>query len=138
MAQRPRASSSLTGSSFAYLSLLLVLPSLALNRLASSIDWRLLLGAPLAVSVIVFLAYRSDKRRAESGAWRIPEATLHLLEFIGGWPGGFLGQRAFRHKTAKISYQIVFWAIVLIYQLVAIDALTGWRFTSHLQRLIKG
>jgi uncharacterized membrane protein YsdA (DUF1294 family) len=119
------------------LSLLLVLPSLALNRLTSSLDWRLLLGVPLAASVIAFLAYRSDKRRAEAGAWRIPESTLHILELIGGWPGAFLGQRTFRHKTAKISYQIVFWAIVLVYQLVAIDALVGWRFTSEVRHLIK-
>ncbi|MDB6034689.1 MAG: hypothetical protein JWM16_5027 [Verrucomicrobiales bacterium] len=137
IAQRSRFSGRLTVSSLLCLSLLLVLPSLALNRLTSSLDWRLLLGAPLAASVIAFLAYRSDKRRAEAGAWRIPESTLHILELIGGWPGAFLGQRTFRHKTAKISYQIVFWAIVLVYQLVAIDALVGWRFTSEVRHLIK-
>jgi uncharacterized membrane protein YsdA (DUF1294 family) len=137
IAQKSGSSSSLTVSSLFCLSLLLVLPSIALSHLASVLDWRFLFGAPLAASVFAFLAYRSDKRRAEAGAWRIPESTLHILEVIGGWPGAFLGQRTFRHKTAKVSYQIVFWAIVLSYQLVAIDSLVGWRFTKSALRLIR-
>ena len=43
-----------------------------------------------------------------------------------------MGQRAFRHKTAKVSYQIVFRLIVLIHQLVAIDFLLDWRFSRDL------
>jgi uncharacterized membrane protein YsdA (DUF1294 family) len=137
IAQRSRTSASLSISSLLCFALLLVLPSLALIRLTSSLDWRLIWGAPLAASVFAFLAYRGDKRRAEAGAWRIPESTLHLLELIGGWPGAFLGQRTFRHKTAKVSYQIIFWIIVLIYQLVSLDALVGWRFSKGVVRLIR-
>src|SRR5688572_944160 len=89
---------------FLALALLFVIPGYALSRLAPSIDWRALLGVPLAVSAFAFFAYRSDKRRAEAGEWRIPESTLHLTALVGGWPGAFLAQRAFRHKTSKISF----------------------------------
>jgi uncharacterized membrane protein YsdA (DUF1294 family) len=119
------------------LALLLVVPAYALARLAALVDWRLLAGVPLAVSLFTFVAYRTDKRRAEAGEWRIPESTLHIAELAGGWPGTFLAQRTFRHKISKVSYQVVFWIIVLIHQMVALDSLAGWRFSKDLLHLIK-
>lgn len=116
---------------------LLVAPVIALSRLAPAIDWRILAGVPVAVSFFTWLAYWSDKRRAEAGEWRIPEATLHLGELLGGWPGAFLAQRQFRHKTAKVSYQIVFWLTVLVHQFVAVDFLLGWKLTKGLVQLFK-
>lgn len=116
---------------------LLVAPVLALWRLSPVIDWRVLVGVPLAVSFFTWLAYGSDKRRAEAGEWRIPEATLHLGELLGGWPGAFLAQRQFRHKTSKISYQILFWLVVLLHQFVAVDFLLGWRLTKGLLPFFK-
>jgi len=65
-----------------------------------------------AISPICFVALGLDKQRARNGKRRISEKTLHLLELWGGWPGGLLGQRAFRHKTRKLSYQLIFWLIV--------------------------
>src|SRR4030095_6278150 len=94
------------------LSLLLVIPAYALSRFAAFVDWRLIAGAPLTLSLLTFLAYRSDKHRAEFGEWRIPESTLHIAELVGGWPGAFLAQRTFRHKISKTSYQVEFWIIV--------------------------
>ena len=120
-----------------WLSLLLVLPAYALSRLTAFVDWRLLGVASLVVSLLTFLAYRSDKRRAEAGKWRIPESTLHLAELAGGWPGAFVAQRTFRHKTSKVSYQAVFWLIVLLHELVALDSLVDWRFTKEILHLIK-
>jgi uncharacterized membrane protein YsdA (DUF1294 family) len=119
------------------LAVLLVAPVIALSRLAPAIDWRILAGVPVAVSFFTWLAYWSDKRRAEAGEWRIPEATLHLGELLGGWPGAFLAQRQLRHKTAKVSYQIVFWLIVLVHQFVAVDFLLGWKLTKGLVQLFK-
>ncbi len=116
---------------------LLVVPAIALHRLASGIDWRVLVAVPLAGSLYSFFSYRSDKRRAEAGEWRIPESTLHLADLLGGWPGGFLAQRIFRHKTAKQSFQSVFWVVVLIHEFVAVDSLLGWRFTLRLIRFIE-
>lgn len=124
-------------SSCVCLLLLLTMPAYALSRIAMSVDWRLLGGVPLAMSLFTFLLYRSDKRRAEAGEWRIPESTLHAADLLGGWPGGFLGQRTFRHKTSKTSYQVEFWVIVLLHQSVALDSLAGWPLTKQAWHFIK-
>jgi len=116
---------------------LIVIPGYALSRLGAGIDWRLLVGVPLALSVFAFFIYRSDKRRAETGEWRTPEATLHLVSLIGGWPGAFLAMRVYRHKTAKGSFQILFWLIVILHQFIAIDSLNGWRMTTGVVHFVK-
>jgi uncharacterized membrane protein YsdA (DUF1294 family) len=127
----PRRRGSVSAVAFATLALLLVAPGCALARLAPWIDWRILLGAPISLSVLAFFAYRSDKLRAEAGAWRIPESTLQIFGLVGGWPGAFLAQRKFRHKTSKTSFQVVYWSVVVAHQFVAVDFLSGWRVTSH-------
>lgn len=119
------------------LGLLLVVPIWALSRLATWVDWRVLVSAPVAISAFTFLAYRSDKRSAEAGEWRVPESTLHLFELLGGWPGAFFAQQRFRHKVVKVSYQISFWLIVALHQFVALDSLVGWRFTKQLTQFIR-
>jgi uncharacterized membrane protein YsdA (DUF1294 family) len=68
-----------------------------------------------AMSVVAFQAYLVDKRAAVRDRRRIPETTLHLLELLGGWPGALLAQRLIRHKNAKLSYQVVFWVIVMVH-----------------------
>src|SRR5574343_80140 len=65
-------------------------------------------------SLIAFVAYALDKAAVRAGRWRTQESTLHLLALIGGWPGALLAQRQFRHKTAKTSFRVVFWATVLL------------------------
>jgi uncharacterized membrane protein YsdA (DUF1294 family) len=115
----------------------LILPVLALNRLTLWVDARLVFAVPLLASVVAFVLTRLDKRRAETSGRRIPETTLHLAEFVGGWPGAFLAQRFFRHKTAKLSYQVVFWLIVALHQLAAFDYLQDGRFSRDLIFLIK-
>jgi len=86
-------------------------------------------AAYLLLSVLAFLLYGIDKRRALSGGRRTPENTLHLIELLGGWPGALIAQQAFRHKTRKLSYQLLFWLIVLLHQAFWIDwLLLGRRF----------
>lgn len=125
----------MTGTSVLILGFLLLAPVWALSRLTGIIDARVLAGVPVAMSVFAFLAFRSDKRRGEAGAWRIPESTLHLISLFGGWPGAFLAQRAYRHKVSKMSFQFVFWSIVLMHQGAAVDALAGWSLAREAWRL---
>lgn len=87
-------------------------------------------------SVLAFFAYWRDKRSAERNGWRTPEQSLHLLELLGGWPGAFLAQQVFRHKTRKLSFQLVFWAIVLLHQLFWIDWLSGGRLLGWIGALM--
>ena len=70
-------------------------------------------SAVAVLSLVTFVVYGFDKRRAQLDGRRVPEKTLHLLTFLGGWPGALAGQRTFRHKTQKLSYQIVFWLCVI-------------------------
>jgi len=81
------------------------------------------LAAYGAVSVVAFLLYWSDKRKAREDSWRTPENVLHAVELAGGWPGALIAQQVFRHKTRKVSYQVVFWLIVLLHQVFWIDQL---------------
>nr|WP_311476849.1 DUF1294 domain-containing protein [uncultured Neisseria sp.] len=60
--------------------------------------------AYLVLSACVFLLYHQDKQRARNHGRRIPEAKLHLLNLLGGWPGGYCGSLAFRHKTSKPEF----------------------------------
>lgn len=76
------------------------------------------------MSLICFIAYYRDKQFAVKGLPRTPEARLHLYELLGGWPGGFLAQRLIRHKNRKLSYQLLFWLIVLLH--LALAGLVLW------------
>jgi uncharacterized membrane protein YsdA (DUF1294 family) len=75
------------------------------------------------VSLVAFLLYWNDKRKARTDAWRTPENVLHAVALAGGWPGALLAQQLFRHKTRKVSFQVVFWFIVLLHQVFWIDQL---------------
>jgi uncharacterized membrane protein YsdA (DUF1294 family) len=72
-------------------------------------------GLVLVMSVVTFVVYGFDKRRASNGGRRVPEQTLHILAFFGGWPGALLAQRQFRHKTKKTSFLIAFWSVVVLH-----------------------
>ncbi|MFK7818425.1 MAG: DUF1294 domain-containing protein [Planctomycetaceae bacterium] len=76
---------------------------------------RIYFWGTLAMSLICFIAYGIDKRRANLQKHRISEKHLHLLEAFGGWPGAVLGQQMFRHKTIKMSFRLVLWAIILLH-----------------------
>ncbi|MEX3776289.1 DUF1294 domain-containing protein [Pseudomonas sp. MYb118] len=90
------------------------------------------LAAYGAVSVLAFFLYWRDKHKARTNSWRTPENVLHAVEFAGGWPGALLAQQVFRHKTRKVSFQVLFWSIVVLHQVFWIDQLflsassVGW------------
>lgn len=135
--RNPKPSSGIKASSLAALSALLVLPGLALHRLSHHLDWRLAAGWLAILSVATYVLYQKDKRRAQAGTWRTPEFTLHLLELAGGWPAAFVAQRTLRHKISKVSYQVLFWLIVLAHQYAATDFLLEWRIAGPLLQLAR-
>ena len=67
--------------------------------------WIFLLLA--AVNLLAFVLYGVDKLKAKKGAWRIPEATLLLVAFLGGSFGALLGMEIFRHKTKHAKFRIL-------------------------------
>lgn len=65
-------------------------------------------------SAVTFLLYGWDKTAAEGGHRRTPEATLNAFAMLGGWPGAWVAQQAFRHKYRKRSFQAGFWMAVAV------------------------
>jgi len=86
----------------------------------------------LLASVVTYLLYKHDKQRARDKGWRVPERLLHLGELLGGWPGALIAQQRFRHKTVKLRFRLVFFAIVALHQLLWLDVLGGGFMHRHL------
>ena len=64
----------------------------------------------ISINMISFLTMWWDKRKAKKEDWRVSEATLFTMGFIGGALGILMGIFRFRHKTRKRPFQ----AIVII------------------------
>lgn len=92
----------------------------------------------LFVNVLTFALFGLDKARAVQGGWRIPERTLLMFAFLGGWPGAKVAQRRFRHKTRKrpfaqrLNLVPVGWAILVGVGTVSIHAPAVVRSNAHL------
>jgi len=82
--------------------------------------------AVLVLSIVSFAIYGWDKRQAQHDGWRVPEKNLHILSFLGGWPGALLGQRVFRHKTRKQSFQVTYWFTVIANIGLVVAVVFGW------------
>lgn len=61
----------------------------------------------LILSVIAFILYSEDKRRAKRGEWRISESTLLFVSLLGGAVGGFSAMMLLRHKTKHWYFRAV-------------------------------
>lgn len=75
-----------------------------------------ILGWLVLASALNFLLFAHDKLRAKASGGRIPEFWLVSLGAAGGWIGGLAAMLLFRHKTAKLSFQLKY-AVALIIQL---------------------
>ncbi|PEN22170.1 DUF1294 domain-containing protein [Klebsiella grimontii] len=58
----------------------------------------------LLVNVLTLAIYGVDKMAAR----RVPESTLLVFGFVGGWAGAIAGQQLFRHKTQKQPFRTWF------------------------------
>jgi uncharacterized membrane protein YsdA (DUF1294 family) len=86
--------------------------------------WYLIVVAVL--SLVSFAAYGFDKYKARRESRRIPENTLHLIDLLGGWPGGLVGRNVWRHKTQKWPFVFVFWLTVIVH-LASVAAYLYWQ-----------
>ena len=86
----------------------------------------------LLLNLMTFFMYWVDKHAAQTGRWRTPENTLHLLGLLGGWPGAWWAQALLRHKSSKASFLAAYWATVALHCLV----LAGFFFSPQLQILL--
>ncbi|MDB5884388.1 MAG: hypothetical protein JWR74_559 [Polaromonas sp.] len=86
----------------------------------------------LLLNLATFFMYWTDKHAAQTGRWRTPENTLHLLALLGGWPGAGWAQALLRHKSSKSSFLLAYWVTVALHCTV----LAGLAFSPQLQKLI--
>ncbi len=82
----------------------------AMDRLPAAVLWFY-----LAASAVTFTVYALDKSAAQNNQWRIPESSLHLFALAGGWPGALAAHKLLRHKSRKLSFQLMFWVTVMIH-----------------------
>lgn len=76
----------------------------------------------IAINGITFLAYGIDKYKAKHNRYRIPEATLLLLAYIGGAYGALFGMRVWHHKTRKRKFQILVPLAIVFCSLILLGA----------------
>lgn len=60
----------------------------------------------MIINIVAFFLMGIDKKKARTGAWRIPEKTLFLSAILGGSIGSICGMQLFRHKTKHKSFVI--------------------------------
>lgn len=72
--------------------------------------WRVLATLNLAA----FLLFGIDKVQAQARGLRVPERLLYAASFLGGSAGALLAMQLFRHKTRKISFQLILAFLILI------------------------
>lgn len=58
------------------------------------------------MNVIAYYLYRIDKRRAEQSKYRIPEAVLLTVSFLGGAFGAFCAMHEYHHKTLHTIFAV--------------------------------
>ena len=61
------------------------------------------------MNLVTFIVYAYDKHiaRQNRGKRRVPERTLILLSFLGGFLGALLGMFLCRHKTKHAKFLIL-------------------------------
>lgn len=67
-----------------------------------------------ALNAFTFILFGYDKWISGSGTRRVPEKILWLFSLLGGSVGGVIGMSVFRHKTRKLSFQLVMGIIFLM------------------------
>ena len=78
-------------------------------------------------NLISYLLMRHDKRCAQRGVRRVPEARLFLAAALFGGLGGVLGMQRLRHKTRHWHFRI-FFPLLLILQAAVLGFGAYWLF----------
>jgi len=92
------------------------IPDLTIWLFGSLIIWLVAIWVALLIGTNTssFVLYAIDKMQAQARRSRIPEKTLYLSAFFGGSIGALLAMHLFRHKTKKLSFQLVLALLILI------------------------
>ena len=69
----------------------------------------------VVVNIVAFILYGADKAKAMHHQWRIKEAVLIGIAFVGGAFGAFAGMIVFHHKTRKMKFRILVPIAIIIW-----------------------
>ncbi len=78
----------------------------------------------LVMNMAAFALMAIDKKKAKSGAWRIPEKTLFLVTALFGGLGGTLGMFLCRHKTKHWYFRLGFPLLLLVQVILLVWVVT--------------
>ncbi|MBR2868601.1 MAG: DUF1294 domain-containing protein [Clostridia bacterium] len=76
----------------------------------------------LVIAVVSVILTVHDKRAAIKGAWRVPEATLMGIGFIGGALPMLITMKLIRHKTKHIKFMVGLPLEIILHVAVVIAA----------------
>ena len=69
----------------------------------------------IIINILSGIIFAKDKRAAKKGQHRIPERTLHLMEFFGGVFANVLLIYVLHHKNKKLSYNLWTWLVLIVW-----------------------
>lgn len=61
----------------------------------------------LVINIVAGIVFAWDKYSSMYRTTRVPERTLHILEFLGGWISVMILMPIIHHKNSKRSYHVV-------------------------------
>lgn len=73
----------------------------------------------LLINLVTFIFFAVDKWRARKNRFRIKEAVLFILCFLGGTIGGIIGVHALHHKTTRQAF-VVGIPLILLVQVITV------------------
>ncbi len=75
----------------------------------------------IELNIATFLLFGFDKLSAQVRTRRISERILYLATFCGGSIGALVAMNLFRHKTRKLSFQLVIALLILIQIIIVLS-----------------
>ncbi len=79
----------------------------------------------IIINITALIAFYADKQKAIKHTWRIPEATLLTIAFIGGSFGAYAGMKLFRHKTKHPKFYITIPVFMILHFIIIILGIWG-------------
>lgn len=74
----------------------------------------------IIINLYALITMHRDKRKAQKGKWRTPEAKLFTIAIILGSTGILLGMYMFHHKTKHMKFVIGIPLIIIIQAIIII------------------
>ncbi len=89
---------------------------LSIGSICYAIELSLIWSYVVSINIVTAIFYIFDKIISSSKIIRVPEILFHIFSVIGGSLSAIISQTIFRHKTKKVTFQLLS-VIIFIIQL---------------------